>query len=244
MQISNQKRNNDYQKNGWKLQWLRCAVQLSFLLLLAVGFYSTVRTFFIILLPLAFLAGNYFCGWICPFGTAQEVLGKFGSLFIKKKLKMPAALQLYLQYSRYVLAGVVLLLASTEIANLSAMNAYRTFFVSVSGKTAQTTALAIMGSFLIVALFFERPFCNYFCAEGIKYGVASLTRIFTIKRNKATCVHCKQCDKACPMNIEISAGTNVRNAQCINCFKCIEACPVKNTLTYGKVSLIQKKEDK
>ena len=97
-----------------------------------------------------------------------------------------------------------------------------------------------MGGFLVIALFFERPFCNYVCSEGIKFGVASLTRLFTIKRNAATCVNCQRCNQACPMNIQVSAGKSVRNAQCINCFQCIAACPANGTLSYGNVGFPRK----
>ena len=111
---------------------------------------------------------------------------------------------------------------------------------AMSGNLAQTAATFIMGTFLVVALFFERPFCNYFCPEGIKFGLASLTRFFSIKRNSDTCIHCKCCDKACPMNIEVSKGNHVRNAQCINCFKCMAACPKQDTLTYGRVNPLKR----
>jgi polyferredoxin len=94
-----------------------------------------------------------------------------------------------------------------------------------------------MVSFVIISIFFERPFCNYFCSEGVKFGVFSLTRVFSIKRNEATCVGCKKCDKACPMNINVSIKDQIRHGQCINCFECISACPVENTLTYGRVKL-------
>lgn len=240
MQQSSNKNNNEQRRNMKKLQWLRMSVQLIFLVILIGGLYKFVKPAFVVILPLAFLAGNFFCGWLCPFGTAQEIFGKLGSFFIKKKFKVSPSLQRYLQFSRYILAAIVFAHIVDSFVDLSSINAYKTFMRAMSGNLAQTAATFIMGTFLVVALFFERPFCNYFCPEGIKFGLASLTRFFSIKRNSDTCIHCKCCDKACPMNIEVSKGNHVRNAQCINCFKCMAACPKQDTLTYGRVNPLKR----
>lgn len=222
-------------------QLIRNLIQLSIFLLLIAGFYSKIRSGFIFLLPLAFVAGNFFCGWICPFGSAQEFVGKLGSLVLKKKFKTPPFLQKYLQYSRYLLAVLTLFLASQAILDLAFLNSYKTFMHSAAGKNITALALTVMGSFLFIGMFFDRPFCNYFCPEGIRHGLLSLGRIFTIKRAHQTCISCKKCDQICPMQIKISTSTNLRHAHCINCFKCLSACPVSKTLTYGKVAYNFKK---
>jgi len=236
MQQSSNENDNKHRKNMQKLQWLRLSVQLIFLAILIGGLYKFVKPAFVVILPLAFLAGNFFCGWLCPFGTAQEVLGKIWSIFMRKKFKVSPNIQRYLQFSRYILAAIVFAHIADSLFDLSSINAYKTFMRAMSGNLAQTAATFIMLSFLVVALFFERPFCNYFCPEGIKFGLASLTRFLSIKRNAETCINCKCCDRACPMNIEVSKGNHVRNAQCINCFKCIAACPKRGTLTYDRVN--------
>lgn len=222
-------------------QLIRNLIQLSIFLLLIAGFYSKIRSGFIFLLPLAFVAGNFFCGWICPFGSAQEFVGKLGSLVLKKKFKTPPFLQKYLQYSRYLLAVLTLFLASQAILDLAFLNSYKTFMHSAAGKNITALALTVMGSFLFIGMFFDRPFCNYFCPEGIRHGLLSLGRIFTIKRAHQTCISCRKCDQICPMQIKISTSTNLRHAHCINCFKCLSACPVSKTLTYGKVAYNFKK---
>ena len=112
---------------------------------------------------------------------------------------------------------------------------------SAAGKNITALALTVMGSFLFIGMFFDRPFCNYFCPEGIRHGLLSLGRIFTIKRAPQTCISCRKCDQICPMQIKISTSTNLRHAHCINCFKCLSACPVAKTLTYGKVAYNFKK---
>ena len=222
-------------------QYCRALVQVTVLVLLGIGLYATtIRPATWGILGLSLLAGNFFCGWLCPYGTAQEFCGKIGSLFVQRKFKMPLPLQRYLQYSRYLLMMALLTLGAQAAAGAAPINAYRSFMAVAGGKVVEMAALTIMASFLIIAMFFDRPFCNYVCSEGIKFGIASLTRPLTIKRSAATCVSCQRCNQACPMNIPVSAGQSVRNAQCINCFQCVAACPVSGTLSYAQVSFSNK----
>lgn len=226
-----------------RIQSIRKAVQIAFLILAVLGIYMDLRFVIIAFLPASLLFGNFFCGWICPFGTAQDVFGKLGNLIFKRKWKMPRGVQKYLKFSRYLIMGI-------SVTGLGALvfdqlNAYRTFFgiLDLTG-IAVTASLMVMFSLLLISMFFERPFCNYLCTEGVKYGLASFTRIFSIQRNEESCVNCKKCDQACPMNIPVSVADHVRSAQCINCLECVSACPKKDALQYTKVGWKGNKKDK
>lgn len=228
---------NKKSKNRF-VQPARRITQLVFIGLLIAGLYMNLRMVLIILLPVSLLFGNFFCGWACPYGAVQELMGDIGSKIFKKKFKMPRKIQKYLQYLRYVLF-VILMIGILDFI-LSPTNGYGTFMSVVSERmttVASATALGIMIFYLVLSMFFERAFCNYLCTEAAKYGVLSMTRIFSIKRDEDSCVNCRKCDKACPMNIEVSVHDQVRNGQCINCMKCIQVCPVEGTLNYSRVKL-------
>jgi len=225
-----------------KLQTTRHIIQGVFFALLLAGLYMNLRMALIVFLPGALFFGNFFCGWICPFGALQEVCGMLGSKIVKKKFTMPWALQKYLRFVRY---GIfILFVAGIASTILASINGYGTFFNTIAQGFILSSSTVIMISLLVIALFFERPFCNYLCTEGVKYGILSFLRIFTIKRNPETCVHCKKCDNACPMHLVISDKTQIRNAQCINCFQCISACPVDTTLSYGFTKIQWKTREK
>jgi len=207
-------------------------VQLVFLLLLALGFYNDVRLLMIILLPASLIVGNLFCSWMCPFGALQELMGAIGSKITKKKFRMPQSIQKYLKFSRYIWMGIV---ASNVIVYLAGLlDGYHTFFNAAENFT-MSLAVGFMLFYLVLSLFFDRPYCNYLCTEGIKFGVLSLARPYSIKRVEDTCINCGKCDKSCPMNISISTHPHVRSAQCINCMACIQACPVEKTLIFTRV---------
>jgi len=240
MDLQREENNMEKKKrsNNKKVQIARRISQLVFVGLLVAGLYMNVRMVIMVLFPASLIFGNFFCGWVCPYGAIQEVLGDVGYKISKKKYKMPRRIQRYMKYLRYVL--FVILIIGVLDTVLTPLNGYATFLGTVmegASTVATTAAVGIMVFYLVLSLFFERAFCNYLCTEAAKYGIVSMVRVFSIKREESKCVNCKKCDIICPMNIEVSAHAHVRNGQCINCMKCIDACPVKGTLSYSKVKL-------
>ena len=182
----------------------------------------------------ALVFGPLFCGYICPFGTYQEWIGRIGrKLFPKRYNRMiPAALDRVLRYLRYVvLALAVYQTAITAKLVFQNVDPYYALFNFFTNEVA-ITAYAVLGIMTVLALFIERPWCKYFCPYGAFLGVFNLFSVFKIRRNASTCIDCKLCDKACPMNIRISDTGTVRSHQCIRCHLCTSeaACPVRDTV--------------
>ncbi|AHM57451.1 putative electron transport protein YccM [Peptoclostridium acidaminophilum DSM 3953] len=219
-----------------KIQKLRFTVQGICLILTVTSFFINFKIAMIAIAALTVFSGAFYCGWICPYGFMQDLFSKFGSLLGIKKRKMPSSLQIILVFSRYVLLAIVLLIGSDFVFSLMTFDPRANFSNMLVGNIAGFAAISVMAFFLIVSLLFERPFCNYLCSEGARYGLMGSLRIFTIKRDQSLCVNCQKCDKACPMNIRVSKATNLRSPQCINCFQCISACPVKGALSFGKMN--------
>ena len=183
---------------------------------------------------LAIAFGPVFCGWVCPLGTFEEWMSKLGrKLFGKRHNQfIPARVDIYLRYLRYaVLIGVVYMTARTGQLLFANIDPYFALFNFWTSEVA-VGGLIVLGITIAAALFVERPFCKYSCPYGALIGVFNLFRVFKIRRNAETCIDCKSCDRACPMNIEVSTGKAIRDHQCITCMQCTSeaACPVANTV--------------
>ncbi len=195
-----------------------------------------------IALVLLVLAGPVICGWICPLGSLQEWIGKLGKKIFKKRYNtfVPAKLDKVLRYLRYVV--FIWVTYMTIVSGKLIFQDYDPYFALFNFWTSEVSlaGILILAATLILSLFVERPFCKYACPFGAFQGLFNLIRIFPIKRNTATCINCKACDRACPMNIEVSTAQSVRDHQCISCLECTSeaACPVKDTvlLAQGKFS--------
>ncbi len=192
----------------------------------------------------AILFGPVFCGWICPFGSIQEWVGKIGRKIFKRKYNnfVPRKIDRILRYLRYaVLLWVLIMTAVSAKLFFADYDPYYALFNFWTGEVA-ITGLVTLGVVLVLSLFVERPFCKYACPYGALLGVSNLFRIFKIRRNKTTCISCLKCDDACPMNIEVSTAKNVLDHQCISCFACTseDSCPVPETVLISTTSLHKK----
>lgn len=185
-------------------------------------------------LLLALLAGPVLCGWVCPFGTFQEILGKLGKRLTGKKYNniLPKNIDRGLRYFRYaLLAMVVYQTALTGKLMFQGIDPYYALFNLWSDELA-IPALLILLVTIVLSLFVERPWCKYACPYGAILGITNFFRIFKIRRDADTCIQCGACDKACPMNIEVSKEGVVKNHQCISCLECTseQACPIDETV--------------
>lgn len=210
-------------KNKYRLiQILRFLVQLFFMLGLIFAFrphYHLVgnKIFLTIL-----IVGVFFCGWVCPFGAAQDWLWKVGRFLKLPSFRIPDRLQKYMQLSRYIFYAL-----STIGISFAVLNARGAFNHRLFEGGLDLVLGCVLGFFLFLALFINRPFCNYFCAKGAYYGILSTLRLFSIRRDNERCAHCKKCDKHCPMNIKVEQTEFVRHPNCINCMTCLSVCPKK-----------------
>ncbi len=185
-------------------------------------------------LALLILAGPVICGWVCPFGSIQEWIGRIGKRLFGKRYNtfVPWNVDRILRYARYLmLAWVSYMTIITGKLAFEELDPYFALFQFWTGEVA-LTGYIILGLSLVLSLFVERPYCKYACPYGAFQGLFNLVRIFQIKRKASTCIDCKACDRACPMNITVSASGVVRDHQCISCMECTSerACPVENTL--------------
>ena len=218
-----------------KTKWysiVRAVMPILYTLLVVRGFLTKSMVIMLLIMGSTLLSGPWICGWLCPFGFIQDWLGRLARFLKLPRLRIPDRIEKYLRFLRYVLAALsftglgFILFLQTPYASLWGVVDWNLSFITQG-------AWILFGIFLFLSLFVDRPFCRYFCSEGARYGVASMARVFTIKRDEKKCVSCGKCDNACPSQISVSTKRTVRDAQCINCFQCIAACPVKGTLKYG-----------
>lgn len=188
----------------------------------------------VIAIALSVLFGPVICGWICPFGSVQEWFGSIGRKLFGKRYNtfVPVKIDKPLRYLRYaVLAWVSYMTIVTGKLFFQEYDPYYALFNFWTGEVAIGGALVLVAT-LLLSVFVERPFCKYACPYGAFQGVFNLFRVFGVKRVASTCISCKACDRACPMNITVSTSGTVRDHQCISCLTCTseDACPVASTV--------------
>lgn len=205
-----------------------------------------------ILVLITLLLRSGFCSWICPFGTVQDLVRKFGGSlgklaiikslkrkqrsFLKKYPQVGINLDKYFRYIKYLLL-IWILFGAVYFSELvfRDVDPY-VAFIKVT-ELESMVGLIILLFFGVLSLFIERPWCKYACPLGAFVGLVGKLSPMRIKRNSSTCIQCNRCTQSCPMNIDVASQSNVTSLDCNHCMTCIDSCPVQGTLTVGAISV-------
>ncbi len=187
----------------------------------------------VILVTLLF--GAVFCGWLCPLGSVQEWIGTIGKKIFKKRYNrfVGARVDHMLGYLRYAVLALVLF-KTTQMVNLvfQRVDPYYALFHFWMGDVLPS-ALIVLGGVLALSLFFERPWCRWFCPFGALIGVVQLLAPWKIRRNSAECTACGACARVCPMRIPLEKKTAVLDTRCNRCGNCLTACPKEKGMSFS-----------
>ncbi len=166
------------------------------------------------------LFGRFYCGWICPFGAVQELVG-----MLLKSSSYSTFSKVEARKTKYFFLWLALVLALVfDVPNFANYEPFGTFFMFKATKLFLIfTVIVLIGS-----IFFSRFYCLYFCPVGVFFGIISKFSILKIKTNK-NCNFCRKCVKICPVGaIELKSNQlqtiRVLTKECIQCNKCITFC--------------------
>ena len=144
-------------------------------------------------LPLAFTLffGRTFCAGVCPFGALQDLVSV-------RPIQIPSWLESGLGLFAYLYLGGALLFAATGSAFI--ICEYDPF-VAFFRRSGSLNMFALGGSFLLIGLFIERPYCRFFCPYGVLLNLVSRASKWHVDITPSECIQCHLCADACPVGV-------------------------------------------
>jgi len=149
------------------------------------------------------LFGNYYCGYICPFGAAQELAGYILPERFKPSLDKDA-----MHWARFIKYIVLFVLVCMFFAFRNHAALTSDPLIEVFSRVVPKLLLATAGIALIASVFFVRFWCRYLCPAGaflsLFNGIAILKRFMPAKKfgrcrfgvtgkKQLDCIYCDKC---------------------------------------------------
>lgn len=166
-----------------------------------------------------FVTGRFFCGYLCPVGTVQEIA--YHVPVRKTDLQQKTAFMAL----RAVFFILFLVMALGFSASLLALFGIRDFF-----HLLITTGTLTFIIILLLSMTLYRPFCRMVCPFGALLSLAALKSRFRLHRTNS-CIECKKCESACPTD---EAKRDDGKAECYLCGRCTDICPAAGALKYTR----------
>lgn len=190
-----------------------------------LGFYLAEPLMVIIaiytLFSVILIGRGVFCGWLCPFGALQELLGEIAKALRIPQWSPPAALEQRLWWGKYIAAATVLILVLTQIDSAGATLEVEPFKTAITTKFTRAWPYVVYASALLaIGLFSERAYCRFLCPlGGILATLDRLHLINRLKRRPECGSPCRLCERACPVRAIVPSGKIV-TSECFQCLDC------------------------
>lgn len=186
----------------------------------------------IVLLLSTIFFGRFFCGWMCMFGTYNDIVNLIGKKVFKIKYKINPKVDSYLKYLKYVVLIFITCFIWTSLVTIPSGSSPWDALMQLTNPTYAFNnyliGLIILVFITIGDLFVERFFCRYLCPLGAIFSIVSKGRILSIKKERTVCSPCKACTHKCSMGINLDNVDYVTSGECINCLNCTKICPKNN----------------
>ncbi len=170
---------------------------------------------------LLFWGRGVFCGWLCPFGSLQDLVHRIGRLARLPSIRLPFVLHERLVALKYVFFLVIFALSLNFTEQALTAAEIEPFKTAVALKFLRPWQFVAYAALLLVAgLFCERAFCRYLCPLGASLAIPARLRLFEwLKRKKQCGTECQICASRCPVQA-IHPDGRINPNECVYCMNC------------------------
>ncbi|MCF7530451.1 4Fe-4S binding protein [Neisseria lisongii] len=162
-----------------------------------------------------------FCGWLCPFGSLQELTNRIAKKLGVKQINVPHLLHTRLISVKYVIFFGLLAISLYDLGLAEHFAEVEPFKTAIILKFMREWWFVLFAAALLLAgLFIERFFCRYLCPLGAAIAIPARLRIFDWLRRYKMCGNpCQICTHECPVQAIAPEG-DIHPNECIQCLHC------------------------
>jgi polyferredoxin len=203
-----------------------------------LGIVSGGLVVFGLLFASSLVLGRLWCGYLCPAGGLQEIV----TLAIKKPLRTTKA-----DWLKYLVFIAIFGSIAFAIWSSGGPKTVDLFYRTESGISilAAGGVAMVLGPVIITGFFAviigRRGFCHTFCPITVMLMIGRKIRNLAgwpalhLEAEKDRCTDCKQCNRECPMTLDVNEMVRkdaMENSGCILCGSCVDTCP-KGAIAYA-----------
>ena len=171
-----------------------------------------------------FLFGRgLYCGWLCPFGALQEMMGLIANKLRIKQIKIKE------QHHKFGVSIKYFLLVGIVACSFYSYSTAEVVAEVEPFKTAITLYFVRYWPFVLYALVLlalslkiHKVYCRYLCPLGAGLAVLGRFPVFKLLRRREECGNpCQLCkQKKCGINA-INQDGSINYAECVQCLECV-----------------------
>ena len=170
------------------------------------------------------LGRGLFCGWLCPFGALQELIGWIAKNLGIKKREIPEKYYTKLWTIKYFILVTIIgtsFISMETASTLAEVEPFKTAIMRHFNRGIPYVSYAIV--LLCLSAFMERGFCRFICPLGAGIAIIGKLRITdNLKRRQECGSPCNLCSTSCPVNAIPSEGKNKGKIIMSECFRCLD----------------------
>jgi polyferredoxin len=182
----------------------------------------SVTLWLFVLLSLLVWGRGTFCGWLCPFGAMQELVGKLAQALRLPQLSVRAKTDARLKLVKYGLLALILLSAifSAELTDkLIESEPFKTAITLNFIRSWPYVAYAL--GLLLASAFVYKFFCRYLCPFGAGLALLGRFRLLDWLPRRAACgTPCQTCRHSCEYKAIRPDGA-IQYDECFQCLDCV-----------------------